>query len=184
MNNAIGKWMSTTCCACLAKIASLRSSGCTAISLPNSLNNYFARHLGMNRAKVVILSRRSKRETELLIRIEGLRLEQLVVTGDRVRHVIAISPRYLRSGRDSDAGRLKREIINLHFRIRRWLIRRPCSPLCERSEAGQSQHHKTSRAHRDLRIPMLLHCFSSPLGNLQIHARLESTTASACLPRT
>src|SRR5271165_7469603 len=82
--SAIGKWISTTCCACLASRTDLGSKGCI------SLHHKFGRHLGMNAAEVAVRAWLGEGVGELLIRIQHLRLEGLVIAHHCMRDVIVV----------------------------------------------------------------------------------------------
>src|SRR5947209_16328328 len=109
----MGKWISTTCCACLASNAALMSKGFKHVL--RSLHHFFrfahaglkplhypARgsllhhdlggHLGMNGAEVVIGSCLGELVGELLVRIQHLGLNGLVVADHGVRDVVMIGP--------------------------------------------------------------------------------------------
>src|SRR5216684_2663966 len=75
IKSAIGKWISTTCCACFAKSTVFMSKGCKVA--PHSLHDDFAGHLRMNRTEVRISSRFAEGEGELFVRVEHFGLEYL-----------------------------------------------------------------------------------------------------------
>src|SRR5437773_169178 len=156
MNNAIGKWTSTTCWACFAKIAALISSGCNGILLiatgwspqffstglrgpkraaplchgsasSASLHHHFRRHLRMNRAKVVIRTRLRELEAELVVGVEGLRLEHAVLAHHGVGDVIAIDPSHLGSGRHGDGLGRESKVVDLYLERGRRLLCRFCA---------------------------------------------------------
>src|SRR5438128_424248 len=107
----MGKWISTTCCACLASNADFKSKGFKMASA--SLDHHFGGHLGMNGTEIVISARFSKGEGELFIGIQDLRFKSLVIADHRVRNIVVVRP----TDRSSDghvyaAGR-KSEIVDL-----------------------------------------------------------------------
>src|SRR2546423_14607774 len=75
INSAIGKWISTTCCACFAKSTAFMSNGCKGA--PQSLHDDFAGHLRANRGEVRISSRFAEGEGELFVRVEYFGLDRL-----------------------------------------------------------------------------------------------------------
>src|SRR5258708_39779191 len=85
-----GKWISTTCCACLAKSIVLMSKG-FALIVP-SLHHNLAGHFRANGAKVRITSRLAEGERELLIRVAYLGLERTFRADHRVGNVVSIGP--------------------------------------------------------------------------------------------
>src|SRR5246127_3555435 len=113
-NSAIGKWINTTCCACLASSTVLGSKGFTLIG--RSLHNDRAGHFRVDGAQVRIGSGFGEGKREFLVGIEHLGLEHLVRTDNRVRNIIAIGPGDRRSDSHSQSRRSKTEIIDFHFR--------------------------------------------------------------------
>src|SRR6266513_4052333 len=93
ITSAIGKWISTTCCACFAKTTVFMSNGCKVA--PRSLHDDFARHLRMNRAEVRIRSRFAEGEGELFVCVEHFGLERLRIirANYRVRDIVTVGPR-------------------------------------------------------------------------------------------
>src|SRR2546423_14255302 len=92
INSAIGKWISTTCCACFAQSTAYMSNGCTGA--PQSLHDDFAGHLRENRAEVRISSRFAEGEGELFGRVEHFGLERLriICANHRVMDIITVGP--------------------------------------------------------------------------------------------
>src|SRR5258708_35788149 len=114
-----GKWISTTCCACLAKSIVLMSKG-FALIVP-SLHHNLAGHFRVNGAKVRITSRLAEGERELLIGVEYFGLEHTLGTDYRVGDVVTIGPRNCGSHRHRKRSRPETKVVNLHFR-RFWLL--------------------------------------------------------------
>ena len=89
------------------------SKGFTLIA--RSLDHDFARHLGMNRAKVGKRSRFAEGERVVLIRIEHLGLEHAFRAHDRVGNIVSIGPCHGGPCRHRQRPRPKAEVIDLHF---------------------------------------------------------------------
>src|SRR5215831_20419946 len=100
MKSAMGKWISTTCCACLASNTDLMSNGFNwDIRL---LHHHGAFHLGMEGAKVGICPRFVEGRRKLLVGVERLGLDGLVVGDNGVGNIVTIGPRHLRSHSHGD----------------------------------------------------------------------------------
>src|SRR5690348_18144950 len=70
----------------------LMSKGCKVS--PCSLDDDFASHLRVNRAKVRVRSRFAEGERKLLVRVEHFGFEDPVCADYRVWNIVAIRPRY------------------------------------------------------------------------------------------
>lgn len=79
------------------------------------LNDNAARHFRVHAAVVGVFSRLGEAELELLVRIQRCRFELALRTVDRVRDVVVVDPRHLRSSLDLDGSRREGKIVDLHF---------------------------------------------------------------------
>src|SRR6516162_2727132 len=134
--------MSTTCCACLARITVLMSKGFTLIV--SSLHHNFSGHLRVNRAKIRITPRPAEGERDLHIR--------------RFRLQLCVGRKMSRSGAQPRHSEPQRHQQN-----------------CSR----HTSPHDSS--------PFSFCIWTSENSCLCLdgfHASEESTTASACCPRT
>src|ERR1700739_1123881 len=114
MSNAIGKWISTTCCACFANRVLFRSKGWTLMG--RLLDHDGCGHLRMDGAEIRIGSGLREGEGKLFVGIEDLGLEDAVRADDGVRDVVVIDPGNRGTWSDCDRGRAKAEIVDLHVR--------------------------------------------------------------------
>src|SRR6266478_389184 len=192
MNSAMGKWISTTCCACLANNAALMSNGFKFA--PLLLHHDLPGHLRMDRAKVRIRAGFREREREFLVGIKHLGLEHFVRAHDGMRNVVAVSPRDRRPDRDAQSCWAKTEVVDFYvcagcgFFLRargkallpRHESARPHDCCCHQTCDEHTSPHAFSPFHSVLRIE--IPCLSA--ASLLDHPKVESTTASACWPRT
>src|SRR5580704_6838346 len=141
INNAIGKWISTTCCACFAKSTVFMSNGCKVA--PHSLHDDFAGHLRMNGTEVRISSWFAEGEGELFVRVEHFGLERFrIIRADyRVRDIVTVGPRNRGSSRHRQRYRREAKVVDLHFHRRRVLLRSCYRTLATCAEKAHSQHH-------------------------------------------
>src|ERR1700688_3163086 len=114
VNSAMGKRISTTCCACLASITVLRSNGFTLID--PSLHYDFAGHLRMNRAEILVSTWFAEGERKLLVGIQHFGFECFVGTYRGVRNIVAICPGDGRSHRHLQLRGSETEIVDLYLR--------------------------------------------------------------------
>src|SRR5437867_3382397 len=103
----------TSCCACLASSAALRSNGCKVS--PRSLHDDLARHLRVNRTEVRISSRFAESEGKLLVRIEHFGFEDAVRADHCVWNIVAIDPRYRCPHWSGQRRWAEAEVIDLHL---------------------------------------------------------------------
>src|SRR5579862_9310412 len=192
MNNAMGKWISTTCCACRASNAAFRSKG--FISSPALLHDDFGRHLGMDRAEVRVRAGFREGVGEMIAGIEGLGFERgLVFTHHRMRHIVVVRP-----GDRGPGGNLQRhgaetKVIDFDFDLIGGIVPRP-SRLASPCPRHQDEAHRRNCRHRENPYRFLsLHCsFSFDLLHIEIvyplyfpsYASEESVIPRVCLPRT
>src|SRR5512135_3046362 len=82
------------------------------------LDDDLARHLGVDGAYVGVSARLDEDMRELVVGIQGLRVEDLGLAGarHRVRHVVVIGPGHLRAGRDGQRVRYIFEIVDRDLR--------------------------------------------------------------------
>src|SRR6516165_354049 len=132
--------MSTTCCACLARITVLMSKGFTLIV--SSLHHNPSGHLRVNRAKVRITSRLAEGERELLIGVQYFGLERTLRADNRVGDVVTIGPRYCSSHRHRQRSRPETKVVDLHFRRFRLLL---CAGRRISCSGTQSRHSQPQR---------------------------------------
>src|ERR1700732_5306422 len=97
------------------------SNGCKVS--PHSLRDDLAGHFRVNRAEVRKSSHFAKGVSELLIRIEHFGLEDAVRADDRMWDVVAIRPRHGCPHRYGERSRAEAEVIDLHLRCFRLLLR-------------------------------------------------------------
>src|SRR5277367_62057 len=122
MNNAIGKWISTTCCACLASSTVFGSNG--FMPMVRSLHHDDAGHLRVDRTEIGEGPWFGERVGKLFIGVQhfGLKRSRVVRTDHRVRNVILVGPGDGGSDGHRNGGWTKTEIIDLHRRGRRGLL--------------------------------------------------------------
>ena len=101
-----------------------RQPNLSEAALRPSLHDNFARHLGVDRAEIIVSAGLVERERKLIVGVERLGLEKIICARDSVRDVVAIRPRNFRSGRDGDFRRPKTEIVYLHRSRGRLRLRR------------------------------------------------------------
>src|SRR6516162_2290267 len=182
--------MSTTCCACLARITVPMSKGFTLIV--SSLHHNFSGHLRVNRAKIRITSCLAEGERELLIGVEYFGLERTLRADNRVGDVVPIGPRYCSSHRHRQRSRSETKVVDLHFRRFRLQLRAgrkmPRSGAQPRHSQPQRHQQNCSRhtsPHGSSPFSFCIWTFENSCLCLDgFHASEESTTASACCPRT
>src|SRR5258708_20283191 len=97
------------------------SNGCKVS--PRSLHADLAGHLRVNRTEIRISSRFAEREGKLLVRIERFGLKHSVTADDRMWNIVAIGPRHAGSHRHRESRRAEAEVIDLHLRCCRLLLR-------------------------------------------------------------
>ena len=132
MNSAIGKWMSTMCCACFASKIVRRSKGFTIFASLQSgapatnnewlLNDDLSHHLGMSTAVVRVRARLAEGVGVLVIRIQSFGFEQSVITSDYTWDVVLVYPAHGAVHWHSERIRAKGEVIDTHFRRGRFGI--------------------------------------------------------------
>src|SRR6516165_9164205 len=132
--------MSTTCCACLARITVLMSNGFTLIV--SSLHHNPSGHLRVNRAKVRITSRLAEGERELLIGVEYFGLEHTLRADHRMGNVVTIGPRNCASHRHRQRPRPETEVVNLHFHRFRLLLSPGGETSCSRAQPRNSRSQR------------------------------------------
>src|ERR1700733_2019995 len=114
MNNAMGKGISTTCCACRASSAAFMSKG--FIWSPRLLHYDFGHHFGMDRAEVGVFAWLREGVREMLAGIESLRFEGcFVVANHRVWHIVIIRPGDGGPSGHRHRHRTKAEVIDFDF---------------------------------------------------------------------
>src|SRR6266700_5857423 len=143
INRAIGKCIRTTCCACFASSAALRSKGCKVSS--RSLRDDFAGHLRVNRAEVRKSSCLAEGEGKLLVRIEHFGFEDSVRADDRVWNIVAIGPRYGCTDRDRQGPRAEAEVIDLYLRGFRLLLRACQDVLLADGDCSYADYQRRSQ---------------------------------------
>ena len=84
-----------------------------------SFNYHFTRHLGMDRAEIVVCSRLPKLEAVVVVRIQCLGAERAVVAHYGMRNIVAVHPRHFGAYEDGDTGIRECEVIDLDLRRRR-----------------------------------------------------------------
>src|ERR1700687_219182 len=97
------------------------SNGCKVS--PHSLHDDLAGHLRVNRAEVWISSRLAEGVRELLIRIEHFGFEDAVCADDRMWNIVAVGPRHGCPHGYGEGSRAEAEVIDLHLRCFRLLLR-------------------------------------------------------------
>src|SRR5436190_12866600 len=156
MNNAIGKWISTTCCACFAEMADLKSKGFSIFlrSFSRGRERWFAAwpywslhydlagHLWVNRAEVRIGSGSGESERKFLVRVENFRLEYFgIICADHgVRNIVAVRPGDCGSHGNGQSCRTEAEIIDLHFCSFCFLLRGHAGVPRARAQCPDSQN--------------------------------------------
>src|SRR6202166_4478384 len=156
VNSAMGKRISTTCCACLASRTVLRSNGFTLID--PSLHYDFAGHLWVNGAEIFIRAGFAESERKLLVGIQYFGFERFVGADGGMRNIVTIRPSDCRSHRNFQLRRSETEIVDLYFRRIGFLLRGrgyiplPSAQTCEgNSKRGRKQNNSR---------PNSLHVFS------------------------
>src|SRR5882762_4817192 len=116
------------------------SNGCKVP--PRSLDDDLAGHLRVNRTKVGISSRLAEGEGKLLVRIEHFGFEDALRADDRMWDIVAIGPRDTCSHRHRESSRAEAEVIDLHFRCFRFLLRACREFLLAYGDRSHSEHQR------------------------------------------
>src|SRR6516162_8139110 len=182
--------MSTTCCACLARMTVLISKGFTLIV--SSLHHNPSGHLRVDRAKVRITSRLAEGERERLIGVEYFGLEHTLGADNGVGDVVTIGPRYCSSHRHRQRSRPEIKVVDLHFSPFRLLLcadrkisRSGAQPRHSQPQRHQQNCSRHTSPHGSSPFSFCIWTFENSCLCLDgFHASEESTTASACCPRT
>src|SRR6266403_2903841 len=133
---------------------------------PHSLRDDLAGHLRVNRAEVWISSRFAEGKGELLIRIEHFGFERALRADDRMWDIIAIGPRHGCPHWHGERSRAEAEVIDLHLRCFRFLLR-----ACQKVTLahGHRSHSEYQRRRQNCNRHTFPHAFSP----LQLYLRSD-----------
>src|ERR1700688_4202574 len=135
VNSAMGKRISTTCCACLASRTVLRSNGFTLID--PSLHYDFAGHLWVNGAEIFVSAGFAESERKLFVGIQHFGFERFIGANGGMRNIVTICPGDYRSHRNLQLRGSETEIVDLYLRRIGLLLRRGRSTSCSSTQTRE-----------------------------------------------